>query len=306
MRTIGRRKHLSKNTVSKVVTGTAKEVKGSIWVASNLKPNWGHVLSVDGKLIRVFNPLAKDYVGTSAEKKYQLKKSWIVGVDVLTKDLPHYQVFDGEGKIDLYDFFKTLKDDIGYDLKVLVCDGVPETETAVRMVYGTDVGIQLCVRHFIEMLKVYLRQERKEDRAETENLIITIWSSLGLKRENDCFDALKILTKDPKSRCQKLIVHSLERHIFELTTHFRFQDQYFVPRYNNDVENLFKQVSLRLKSWNMFRNKQSANNYLKAWALHRRFTKFTDCRGHINRLKNGKAPLELAGVDIERIDYLSL
>lgn len=305
MRTIGRRKHLSKNTVSKAVTTTAKEIKGSIWVAKNLKPTWGHVLGVDGKLIRVFNPGAKDYIGTRAERQYQLKKSWIVGIDVLTKDLPHYKVFDGEGKIDLYDFFKTLKNEVGYDLKVLICDGVPETTTAVRMVYG-NIGIQLCVRHFIETLKVFLRQERKEDRAETEHLILNIWSALGVRRENDCFDALKILTSDPKTRCQKLIVKSLERHIYQLTTHFRFSEQYFVPRYNNDSENLFKQVSLRLKSWNMFRSKQSADNYLKAWALHRRFTKFTDCRGHINRLKNGKAPLELAGVNIEAVDYLNL
>jgi hypothetical protein len=56
----------------------------------------------------------------------------------------------------------------------------------------------------------------------------------------------------------------------------------------------------------MFRSKQNAEQYLKAWALYRRFTNFTDCRGHLNRLKNGKAPLELAGVSIEGIDYLNL
>lgn len=306
MRTIGRRKHVSKNTVSQVVTSIAKQAKGSIWIAKQLKPRWGHVLSVDGKIIRVFNPGAKDYKGTRAEKSYQLKKTWIAGVDVLTKDLPHYKVTDAETKIDLYDYFTVLKDDIGYDLKVLVCDGNPETTVTVRIVYGTDVGIQLCVRHFIETLKSIAREERKQDRTVTDNLVISIWSSLGLRRENDCFDALKILTSMPETRCQKLIVHNLNKHIYQLTTHFRYQDQYFVPRYNNDAENLFKQVSLRLKSWNMFRNMESAENYLKAWALHRRFTKFTDCRGHINRLKNGKAPLELAGVDIKNIDYLDL
>lgn len=110
----------------------------------------------------------------------------------------------------------------------------------------------------------------------------------------------------PETRCQKLIVQMLTNHLYELTTHFRFSDRYFVPRYNNDSENLFKQVSLRLKSWNMFRSKQNAEHYLKAWALMRRFTKFTDSRGHINRMKNGKAPLELAGVNIDGIDYLNL
>jgi len=306
MRTIGRRKHVSKSTVSKAVTSIAKEAKGSIWIAEEFKPKWGHVLSVDGKIIRVFNPGAKDYQGTSAEKKAQLKKTWIAGVDVLTKDLPHYTVADGEGKIDMYEYFKTLKEEIGYDLKVLISDGKPDTKTAVRIVYGATVGIQLCIRHFIETLKTILREEKNQERAATENLVINIWSALNLRYEADCFDALKVFTSMPETRCQKLIAQTLTRHIFELTAHFRFQDRYFVPRYNNDVENLFKQVSLRLKSWNMFRSKQSAEHYLKAWAIYRRFTKFTDCKGHMNRLKNGKAPLELAGVNIDGIDYLNL
>jgi hypothetical protein len=38
----------------------------------------------------------------------------------------------------------------------------------------------------------------------------------------------------------------------------------------------------------------------------RRFTKFTDCKIGMNKLKNGKAPLELAGVKVEGVDYLNL
>ena len=88
MRTIGRRQRLSKNTVSLAVLETAREAKDSIWIAKQFKPKWGHVFSIDGKVIRVFDPFAKEYQGTSAEKKYLLKKTWLCGVDVLTKDLP--------------------------------------------------------------------------------------------------------------------------------------------------------------------------------------------------------------------------
>lgn len=77
MRTIGRRKHLSKNTVSLVILEEARETRNSIWIAQQFKPNWGHVLSTDGKVIRVFDPLANDYAGTGAEKKYLLKKTWL-------------------------------------------------------------------------------------------------------------------------------------------------------------------------------------------------------------------------------------
>lgn len=306
MRTIGRRKHLSKNTVSLVILEAAREAKDSIWIAERFKPKWGNVLSIDGKVIRVFDSFAKDYAGTSSEKKHLLKKTWICGIDVSTKDLPHYKVADGENKTDLFDYFTTLKNEVGYDLKVCVCDGSPETMEAAKIVYGTGIGIQLCVRHFIENLKSLLKEERQDKRNETESLVGNIWGALNTEKETDCFTNLKSLESIQETRVQKLIFQQLRKNIFLLTTHFRYQDQFYVPRYNNDIENLFRQVNLRLKSWNMFRNKTNAEHYLKAWALARRFTKFTDCKVGMNKLKNGKAPLELAGVNIEKIDYLNL
>lgn len=306
MRTIARRKYLSKTTVSLIILEVTQKTKGSIWIAKHLKPGWGNVLSVDGKVIRVFDALAQRFEGSGWEKASLLKKTWLCGVDILTKDLPHYQIVDGETRIDLFEYFKTLKQDIGYDLKVLVCDGNPQVIEGVQMVYGSKIGIQLCVRHFIETLKAITREESKEKKKETENLVGCIWSALAMKKEEDCLTQLKILTAIQETRCQKLIIHSLNRHIFLLTTHFRFHDRYFVPRYNNDAENVFKQLSLRLKSWNMFRNTKNAEHYLKTWALMRRCTKFTDCKGDMNRLKNGYAPLELAGVNLKNIDYLKL
>lgn len=306
MRTIGKRKHLSKDTVSKTVLEIARQTKDSIWIAKHLLPKWGNVLSVDGKIIRVFDPFAKEYTGTRAEKKYLLKKIWFCGVDVTTKDLPHYKVTDGETRIDLYDYFTTLKKEVGYDLKACVCDGNPETMETARMVYGKNIGIQLCVRHFIEALKRITKEERQTKRRETEQLVMNIWGALETKTETDCFSVLKALSSIEETRCQKMIQQSLSKQIFLLTTHFRYQDQLFVPRHNNDAENLFRQVNLRLKSWNIFRNKTNAEHYLKTWALMRRFAKFTDCKGGLNKFKNGKAPLELAGVKIEGIDYLNL
>ena len=191
-------------------------------------------------------------------------------------------------------------------MKVLVCDGNPETMAGAQMVYGSSVGIQLCVRHFIETLKTIAREEGQRKRKETENLVGNIWSALGMKKEVDCFANLKALQTIQETRAQKLIFHNLGKYIFLLTTHFRFHDRFYVPRYNNDAENLFKQLNLRLRSWNMFRNKTNAEHYLKTWALMRRCTKFTDCKGDINRLKNGYAPLKLAGVDLTNIDYLKL
>lgn len=174
------------------------------------------------------------------------------------------------------------------------------------MVYGAGIGIQLCVRHFIENLKILLKEEGQDKRSETESLVGNIWGALNGEKEADCFASLRSLKSIQETRVQKLILQHLGKNLFLLTTHFRYQDQFYVPRYNNDAENLFRQVNLRLKSWNMFRNKTNAEHYLKSWALARRFTRFTDCKGGMNKLKNGKAPLELAGVNIEGVDYLNL
>jgi hypothetical protein len=306
MRTIARRKHLSKNTVSQAILHIAKETRGSIWIAKRFKPQWGHVLSVDGKVIRVFDPYAKDHPGSRAEKAWMLKKTWMAGVDVATKDMPHYQVIDGEVNPDLVTFFQTLKNQIGYELGVLVCDGNPEIIQSARTVYGSGIGVQLCVRHVIENLKSMIKKERQEKREETELLIGGIWGALNMQSDDACFGSLKQLQSIQETRMQKAIWHNLNRDIYLLTTHFRYAGKLFVPRYNNDAENLFRQVNLRLKSWNIFRSKNNAENYLSAWALARRFTKFTDCKRGMNKLKNGKAPLELAGIVIDGIDYLRL
>jgi hypothetical protein len=284
----------------------ARETKGSIWIAKHFKPQWGQVLSVDGKVIRVFDPTARVYAINSAERAWLLKKTWMAGVDVATKDLPHYQTIGMETRFELLPFFRTLKNDIGYDLSVLVSDGNTDIMESARQVYGEKIGIQLCVRHAIANLRDLIRKEGRKKREETEAFVGAIWGALNQQNESDCFAQLRSLQTLPETRIQQVIWHNLSRDIQLLTTHFRYSGKLFVPRYNNDAENLFKQLNLRLKSWNMFRNKGNAEHYLCAWALARRFTKFTDCKRGMNKLKNGKAPLELAGVSIEGIDYLSL
>ena len=306
MRTIARRKHLSKNTVSLAVLAVAKQAKGSIWIAHHFKPRWGQVLSVDGKMIRVFNPHARVYAENNAEKAWLLKKTWMAGIDVATKDVPHYEVVEMEAKSELVPFSRILKNDIRYDLSVLVCDGNLDLMESARIVYGSRIGIQLCVWHAIESLRALARKEGGKKREETEALVGAILGALTEQREESCFAKLRNLQTIEETRIQKTIWHNLNRDMYLLTTHFRYAVRLFVPRYNNDAENLFKQLNLRLKSWNMFRTKRNAEHYLCAWALARRFTKFTDCKRGMNKLKNGKAPLELAGCTIDGIDYLSL
>ncbi len=72
-----------------------------------------------------------------------------------------------------------------------------------------------------------------------------------------------------------------------------------IPRTTNLLEGFNSQLELRLSSLRGFETIETAENYINAWIIKRRLTKFTDCRNNFKKL-NGKCPLECAGVDISK------
>ena len=73
-----------------------------------------------------------------------------------------------------------------------------------------------------------------------------------------------------------------------------------IPSTTNIAEGLNSQLESRINSIKGFETSRTADNYINAWILKRRFTKFTDCRGGFKKF-NGKTPLECAGADISNI-----
>lgn len=72
-----------------------------------------------------------------------------------------------------------------------------------------------------------------------------------------------------------------------------------IPRTTNLLEGFNSQLELRLSSIRGFETVETAKNYVNAWIVKRRFTKFTDCKKQFKKL-NGKSPLGCAGVDISK------
>lgn len=99
------------------------------------------------------------------------------------------------------------------------------------------------------------------------------------------------------------------RLVRKLLTDFRDNQEYLlnylkyphlnIPSTTNLLEGFNSQLELRLSSIRGFETIETAKNYVNAWIVKRRFTKFTDCRGKFKKL-NGKSPLECAGVDISK------
>ena len=72
-----------------------------------------------------------------------------------------------------------------------------------------------------------------------------------------------------------------------------------IPSTTNLLEGFNSQLELRLSSIRGFETIETAKNYINAWIIKRRLTKFTDCRNSFKKL-NGKSPLECAGADISK------
>ncbi len=269
------------------------------------------MLVVDGKVVRVYDRLAKrldQNFFTEQELRWQHKMRWLCGVDHGTGDLPHYDLAEEESRIELIIYFKALKE-MNYPLKALVCDGNPEIPHAAKFVYGTELIVQRCTRHFIEDLRRLLPADegREAERLDLEKLIDLIQRVIeaeSLETAGEALAHFKSFYPKCRSPLKKTLNQMFRQNQTELTAHL-LHPELKLPHTTNDVESLFKQLMLRLRSLGRFHHHRYARDYLKAWALLRRFTPFTDCRGS-RKYRNRKAPLEIAVAEIKNIDPLKL
>jgi transposase-like protein len=290
MRIVARQKTISKMTVNRHVHLFTAKAKDSSSVKEKFNPNWNGILSVDGKYVKVYDSVLRKTVNYC----------WICGIDFPTKDLPHYLLHDEEGRIDMVIYFKELKR-LGYPLKVLISDDNHEILEAARFVYGNDFQFQLCTFHYMRKLESFIHPAKNYFLVESiRGIIHSRKPESFYRRLTFLFDNKHCFLKGP---LQRKIFADFQEHLEHLATHIYSSE--YIPNTSNEIENLFRQLNLRLKTIPRFNKYRYASDFLNAWALMRRFTPFTDCKKP-NKHRNGKAPLELAGVDISGIDYLKL
>lgn len=271
MRTLAKHTGHSKTTICSVIHRVTKECVSAAWIARELKPKWGGYLALDGKIIRVWDWAAKLFHYTKAQRRWLHKMSLLIALDLKTLDVPNHHLGDEETTFDLVLMLRELKA-MNYPLKGYISDGNEDIERAVKLAFGEGIPHQLCVRHYLENLKVRLRE--------------------GKITESQFQDATEALQNGAKPRL--LPVPS------DLFTYRAISE---LPSTNQQLENLIRFFNLRLKTLNQFHDWKTARDYCNALTLMRRFTKFTDCR---DKTKNHHAPLELAKADISGLDYLDL
>lgn len=311
MRILARRYKKTKKTISNIIHRVTSRLPNSIAIQQKFLPLWSGILVVDGKVVRVYDKLSTKLKHSSLSEDELLwmnKMRWLCGIDHGTGDLPHYALAGSESRIDLVMYFQTLKQ-MNYPMIAVVCDGNPEIPHAAKFVFGTQVIIQRCTRHFLEDLRQLLPTE-DEDPKEREHLgglITRIKSIIEASDAENMMKGFRALKHD-RNKYRSLVAKQMLKRFLktkeDLCAHLLYPELH-LPHTSNDIENLFKQLNLRLKSLGRFFHQEYARDYLNAWALLRRFTKFTDCRNG-RRHRNGKAPLTLAGCEITNIDPFKL
>ena len=228
------------------------------------------------------------------------------GADFGTGDLPAHLLADGEGKVDGVLYFERLKE-INYPLKAIVSDGNRSLLRAAELVYGKPIIWQQCTRHFAESLRRLAREEEPKHEMQT-NALCKQLCFVVQQKSHKAFHAALVIFVDQKHRYrtdkQLEMIKHFWKNLGSLVQHLE-HPELALPMTNNMIENYNRQLKLRLNSLGQFHSHQNATNYLKLWNLYRRFTPFTDFKKP-NKQRNGKSPLQLAGVNTHKIDYLNL
>ena len=115
---------------------------------------------------------------------------------------------------------------------------------------------------------------------------------------DEAFSDLNEFERKFMVKYQKSIIKTFKRYSSIIGTHFYHPN---IPRDNNIAENIIKQLNRRIKLFAGFQRADTAYAVIKLLVMWYRFKTFTDSR---DKTKNGRSPLQLAGVSTKNLDWL--
>lgn len=324
---------ISKKTTCSYVNAAAIGLICSNELTRLLQPqNYSGTLQVDGKWISV-----------KRKEKVRNKVVEITFKDYWTHDIPFHILAESENMAAMEEGFRFLKE-IGYPLKILVCDESMGEIAQVAKRFFPEVKIQLCLIHYYENVKRTLKVShiiRRIEKCERQLKYMndaflvptrpyTVNKAIGLINqiadlENEyhlLISFQKILKSIFWNEGSMEEINQLEDEMNELIARAhsshdpylrrmvkRYHDYYdkrdrllifaengevYIPHTTNLIEGYHStHLEIRLSGVRGFELEETAEAYINALVLFRRFKKFTDCKGRFKHL-NGFSPLQAA------------
>lgn len=265
-----------------------RNAKCPIEIASELHPQWGGILEIDGKHIDIQN------------QPYTI----FIAVDYTTNDPFFFYLAGGEDKENTETFLLIIKEVFEYPIRAAVSD-FGKGRVFIDLFNHIFPGIphQACVNHFSRYVDMRLPKSKKSKYHKlNEYLRSYIKNILYAQNYNDAEEMLsrfKNVEHMFVAKYHNEIIRSLKRNFTLLTRHFFEHD---LPRDNNAVENVIQQLNQKLNQMHGFKNPQNAYYFLKLWFCARRFRPF-ECSQIQHRRK--LSSLSIAGVNnISNMNWL--
>ncbi|MFH1006380.1 MAG: transposase [Candidatus Latescibacterota bacterium] len=265
-----------------------KNSKSPLEVAVELKPKWSGLLGVDGKELKI---KGKD-------------ATLLIAQDILTFDPVCFALADKENVEGSEKFFLTIRDVLQFPTKGIVSD-LGRGRAFISVIDAIFPGIphQACIVHFSRYVNRTVPRSKKSAYYQHNSILRgAIHSILFADQFNDAeeiFHRLLLARDQFTTPYHKTIIKSLERHFDLLTAHFHNP---FLVRDNNIIENLIRQLNKKIKQSDGFKTTENTYNFLKLWFIYYRFKPFVNSR---ESFRNGKAPLQIAGVNLPGPDWLA-
>ena len=207
------------------------------------------------------------------------------GIDYLTHDVPVYDLAPSENYQSWLKYFGYLKS-INYPLKIVICDDNENIKTAAKYIFS-NVVIQTCQNHFMENIRRDLHT-RTEDKYKS--FVIELKQELfsrKITKQDFKIRALKLCKKYKNDQIKTACLIKIDKAFEELTAATLVPQ---APRDTNLIELYNSHLQARLKSIKGFKSFVSAEKWLNAYILRRRFRPFRDCSRKFRYL-NGKASI---------------
>lgn len=274
-------------TLNRWVDEFGARAKTPLEVSSELRPpGWSGFLGVDGKAIYVRGEEAV----------------LLVGVDQGTHDVVHAVVAEIEGEEAFERLVREAITVASYPLKGLVMDAAAPF-LAAHANYFARVPLQLCRIHASRRLDFTIAKAKFSPdaplRAELKDRVRAVLFAPTEQTARRLFGALLADRNRYEGLGRRDVLGPMERTLDLYLTHHRVER---MPADANVTENVIKQLSKKPRLMEGFASLESAERFSRLLVGCYRFKQFTDSG---RKTRNGRAPLELAGVDLKGQDWLS-